>query len=220
MIKVVLFDLDGTLLNRHSSLIQFINAQYERFYKYFSHISIDQYCTRFIELDKRGYVWKDQVYKQLIKELDIKGVNYEDLLKDYIENFQHFCEPFPNHYDMLDELKQKSYKLGLITNGNEKFQMDNVKALGLESYFPIILVSEREGISKPNPILFHRALTFFDVLPEEAVYIGDHPENDYNGAKNAGMKVIWKKDTYWKDFQAEFMVDDLLEIPTIIEQFG
>ncbi|GGI13105.1 HAD family hydrolase [Gottfriedia solisilvae] len=219
MIKVVLFDLDGTLLNRQASLIQFINDQYERFKKYFSHISIDKYRTRFIELDDRGYVWKDQVYKQLIEEFDIKGVKFEDLLEDYIHNFQHFCEPFPNLFEMLHELKQKSYRLGLITNGKEQFQMDNVKVLGLESLFPIILISEKEGLSKPNPNLFHRALAFFEVLPEEAVYIGDHPENDYNGAKNAGMKVIWKKDTYWEDFFAEFMIDDLLEIPTIIEQF-
>ncbi len=219
MIKVVLFDLDGTLLNRHASLIQFINTQYKRYNKYFSHISIEKYRTRFIELDERGYVWKDQVYKQLIEEFDIKGVLSEDLLEDYIQNFHHFCEPYPNLFEMLNELKQKSLKLGLITNGKEQFQMDNVKALGLESHFPIILISEKEGISKPNPILFHRALTFFDVLPEEAIYIGDHPENDYNGAKNAGLKVIWKKDNYWKDFHAEFMVDDLLEIPSIIKQF-
>lgn len=219
MIKVVLFDLDGTLLNRQTSLIQFINAQYERYPQYFSHIELGDYRTRFIELDKRGYVWKDQVYKQLIEELDIKGVTYEELLSDYIENFKHYCEPFPKLIEMLDELKQQSFRLGLITNGKEQFQMNHVRALGLESYFSIILISEKEGIKKPNPILFHRALSFFNILPEEAVYIGDHPENDYYGAKNVGMKVIWKKDTYWNNFDAEFMVDDLLEIGSIIKQF-
>ena len=220
MIKVVLFDLDGTLLNRHASLIRFINAQYEKFYQYFSHISIDKYRTRFVELDDRGYIWKDQVYKQLIEEFEIKGVKCENLLEDYIQNFHHFCEPFPNLFEMLHKLKQKSYKLGLITNGKESFQMKNVNALGLESHFQLILISEKEGLSKPNPILFQRALTFFNVLAGEAVYIGDHPENDYHGAKNAGLKVIWKEDTYWKDFHAEFLVEDLLEIPSIIEQFS
>ncbi|MEH6940177.1 HAD-IA family hydrolase [Bacillus sp. JJ664] len=219
MIKVVLFDLDGTLLNRHASLIRFINAQYKRFTKYFSHISIDTYRTKFIELDDRGYVWKDQVYKQLIEEFEIKGVKCEELLEDYIQNFHLFCVPFPNLYDMLHELKQKSFKLGLITNGKEQFQMNIVNKLGLESHFSLILISEKEGISKPNPLLFHRALTFFDVHPDEAIYIGDHPENDYNGAKDIGMKVIWKKDIYWNDFQPEFLIDDLLEIPSIIEQF-
>jgi len=219
LIKVVLFDLDGTLLNRHASLIRFINDQYERYSKYFFHVSIDTYRTRFMELDERGYVWKDQVYKQLIVEFEIKGVKSEELLEDYILNFHHFCEPFPNLICMLEKLKQKSYKLGLITNGKEQFQMNNLKSLGLESYFSLILISEKEGLSKPNPLLFHRALTFFEVLPEEAIYIGDHPENDYRGAQNIGMKVIWKKDTYWKDFQPEFLIDDLLEIPPIIEQF-
>ena len=219
MIKVVLFDLDGTLLNRQASLTRFINDQYERFSKYFFHVSIDTYRTRFMELDERGYVWKDQVYKKLIEEFEIKGVKSEELLEDYILNFHHFCEPFPNLFSMLEKLKQKSYKLGLITNGKEQFQMNNLKSLGLESYFSLILISEKEGLSKPNPLLFHRALTFFEVLPEEAIYIGDHPENDYRGAQNIGLKVIWKKDTYWKDFQPEFLIDDILEIPTIIEQF-
>lgn len=63
MIKAVIFDLDGTLLNRDESVKKFIDNQYERLNKRVNHIPKDEYITRFIELDNRGYVWKDKVYQ-------------------------------------------------------------------------------------------------------------------------------------------------------------
>ena len=41
--------------------------------------------------------------------------------------------------------------------------------------------------------------------------------NDVLAAKHVGMKGIWKKDVQWEDFQAEYVIDDLMEIPTIID---
>lgn len=51
---------------------------------------------------------------------------------------------------MLEELKSSNFLLGIITNGYGQFQMDNIKALGIEQYFDVILVSEWE---KKNLIL-------------------------------------------------------------------
>lgn len=62
MLKAVLFDLDGTLLNREASLKAFIDDQYDRF-DALKAVSKERYCTRFIELDNYGYVWKDRVYQ-------------------------------------------------------------------------------------------------------------------------------------------------------------
>ena len=69
--KAVLFDLDGTLLDRDASLQQFVAAQYQRFQMYLRHIPEDEYLFTFIELDCRGHVWKDKVYQQLINEYSI-----------------------------------------------------------------------------------------------------------------------------------------------------
>jgi len=60
MVKAALFDLDGTLLNRDASVQRFIENQYERLHKSLHHIPKQQYTSRFIELDCRGYVWKDK----------------------------------------------------------------------------------------------------------------------------------------------------------------
>ncbi|BAC12888.1 HAD family hydrolase [Oceanobacillus iheyensis] len=217
MIKAVLFDLDGTLLNRDESIKGFVNHQYERLKKWVGHIPKDKYITRFLELDKRGYVWKDKVYQQLIQEFDISKMTLEDLLQDYISEFRFNCVPFDNLIQMLEDLKSKNVLLGMITNGYGQFQMDNIKALGIERYFDVILVSEWEGIKKPDPEIFKKALEKLDVPPEQSIFVGDHPKNDVKAAQSIGMKGIWKKDLQWNDVEADFTVNDLMALPLIVK---
>jgi len=218
MFKAVLFDLDGTLLNRDQSVELFINQQYERLYALLSYIPKEQYVSRFIELDNRGYVWKDKVYQQLISEFNIPSVTWEELLQDYIDNFKYHCVGFPHLREMLEELKNNKIALGMITNGYGQFQMDNIKALDIEKYFDVILVSEWEGIKKPNPQIFMNALEKLNVEPSESVFIGDHPENDVKAGQNVGMKGILKKDNQWTDIEADAIIDDYLELPLILKK--
>jgi putative hydrolase of the HAD superfamily len=217
MIKAVIFDLDGTLLNRDESVKRFINNQYERLNQWVSHIPKEKYTIRFIELDNRGYVWKDQVYQQLTQELNITGITSEDLLQDYISEFKNNCVPFANLTQMLEQLKSSNLLLGMITNGFGQFQMDNIKALGIEKHFNVILVSEWEGIKKPDPQIFKRALEKLNVSPKQSIFVGDHPKNDVKAAQNVGMKGIWKKDFQWENVEADFIIDDLAELPLFIE---
>ena len=217
MIKAVLFDLDGTLLNRDESVKEFISRQYERLVDLLDHIPKTEYVARFIELDNRGYVWKDKVYQQLVDEFMIAGITWEKLLQDYMNEFKNHCVPFPDLVGMLEELKTNNLLLGMITNGRGQFQMDNIEALEIKKYFEVILISEWEEIKKPDPQIFKRALEQMNVLPHECVFVGDHPDNDVKAAQNVGMKGIWKKDWQWKNVDADFIVDDLGELPKIIE---
>jgi putative hydrolase of the HAD superfamily len=216
MIKAVIFDLDGTLLNRDESVKLFIERQYNRLNKIVGHIPKEKYTTRFIELDNRGYVWKDKVYQQLVDEFAIAEITWEELLQDYISEFKDSCIPFPNLTRMLEELKSNDLLLGMITNGYGQFQMENIKALGIEKYFDVILVSEWEGMKKPDPRIFNKALEKLNVSPNESIFMGDHPENDVNGAKKVGIKGLWKKDFQWNNVEADYIVDGLLELLSII----
>ncbi|MCM3115728.1 HAD family hydrolase [Neobacillus sp. MER 74] len=220
MIKAVLFDLDGTLLNRDESLKRFIDIQYERLNQWVSHIPKEKYISRFIELDKRGYVWKDKVYQQLTQEFHISEITWKDLLQDYISEFKYTCVPFANLTQMLEELKSRDLLLGMITNGYGQFQMDNIIALGIEKHFDVILVSEWEGIKKPDPQIFKKALKHLKVSPKHSIFVGDHPENDVKAAQNIGMKGIWKKDFQWDNVEADSIVNDLSELPLIIENLS
>ena len=220
MIKAVIFDLDGTLLNRDESVKMFIETQYDRLNELVGHIPKENFVRRFIELDDRGYVWKDKVYQQLVNEFGISDITWEDLLQDYLSQFKNNCISFPNLNSMLDELRTNNFVLGLITNGKGQFQMDNIKAMGIEEYFDIILISEWEGIKKPDPQIFMRALNQLNVTSNESLFVGDHPDNDIKAAQNVGMKGIWKKDFQWNDVEADFIVDDLGELPLIIENLS
>jgi putative hydrolase of the HAD superfamily len=220
LIKAVIFDLDGTLLNRDESVKKFIDKQYERLNKWVGHIPKEKYTTRFIELENRGYVWKDKVYQQLVDELDITGITWGGLLQDYISQFKNSCVPFPNLLSMLEELRSNNLILGMITNGPGDFQKGSIHSLGIGSYFDKILISELEGIKKPDPQIFKRALEQLNVSSNESIFVGDHPENDVKAARNIGMKGIWKKDFQWDNIEADFIVDDLAEIPLILEKLS
>lgn len=220
MIKSIIFDLDGTLLDRNSSLYQFIVDQYERIIKGSKDINKDHYINRFIELDNRGYVWKDKVYQELIQEFEL-SLDWNELLTDYINGFCKHAIPFPNTHEILRNLKKQGYKLGMITNGFGDFQSSNIQALGIQEYFDVILISEKEGLRKPDPAIFLRAADLMHVLPEECVYVGDHPNNDVTASRNMGMKGIWKEDTFYNDaFEYDGVVRDLLEIELMIEQWN
>ncbi|QOR67058.1 HAD-IA family hydrolase [Cytobacillus suaedae] len=216
MIKAVLFDLDGTLLDRDASVKKFIDGQYDRLIDHVGHIAKDDYISRFIELDARGYVWKDKVYQQMVEECNITNLEWTDLLKDYIEQFKFHCVPFPNLLRMLDSLKEKSLKLGIITNGRGQFQLDNIKALGIEDYFDTILVSEWEGMKKPNVEIFRKALRNLEVDASQAMFIGDHPDNDVKASMAAGLVGVWKRDKQWEEVEADFVVEDLMEVIDIL----
>ncbi|WP_035430709.1 HAD family hydrolase [Bacillus sp. UNC322MFChir4.1] len=220
MIKAVIFDLDGTLLDRDHSLNLFIRDQYKRYINELNHITEEQYVTRFIELDNKGYVWKDKVYEQLLREYAISSLTWEQLLEDYINNFQYHCTPFPHMENVLQELKNRGLLLGMITNGFTEFQLLNIHALNIEKHMDTILVSEQEGIKKPQADIFLRAIERLGVKPEESIFIGDHPENDVIAARNVGMHAIWKKDTFWgQPFTDEHVIEELQELLHVVNTF-
>lgn len=220
MINTVIFDLDGTLLDRHTSLVDFVNDQYERMISDLNLVSQETFCNRFIELDQRGYVWKDKVYQELIKEFELP-FEWEHLLADYNRSFSSFATPFPNAIELLESLMNKGFKLGMITNGLGDFQTSNIQALGIEKYFDVILISEIEGLRKPDPAIFMRASDRLNADPMECVYVGDHPINDVTASRAVGMKGIWKEDKYYSDpFEYDASVQDLKEIEFIIDQWN
>ncbi|MCU5341936.1 HAD-IA family hydrolase [Bacillus cereus] len=217
MIRAVFFDLDGTLLDRRQSLEQFIHNQYNRFASHLMNIERSEYCSRFLELDNNGYTWKDKVYATLLSEYNITTLTQEQLLQDYITNFQHHCIPFHNMHELLQRLTQQNIKIGIITNGFTDFQTNNLLALNIHTYTNTILVSEAEGIKKPHPEIFERALQKLDVKAAECLYVGDHPENDVLGSEQAGILGVWKRDSFWGEFEHSRVVDDLLEVLSFLE---
>ncbi|MCT2534239.1 HAD family hydrolase [Aquibacillus koreensis] len=217
MIQSVLFDLDGTLLDRDSSVLHFIHNQYDRLYQHFPHVQKESFTQRFVKLDDGGYVWKDKVYQQLAQEFSITSISWNEFLHDYLQHFKFSCKGFDGLHKMLSELLRRDIKMGIITNGFTDFQLGNIEALDITSYFQSILVSEQEGVRKPEPAIFKRALSRMQTDPSQSVFVGDHPVNDIKAAKDLGMTSVWVNNKHFSEIaEADYTIDNLLELPSLI----
>lgn len=211
----VLFDLDGTLYSRDELIRRLIEDQYREFRRELSHIRADDYVKRVIELDAHGYEPKEQVYQQIADEFHLPPGSSASLLAHFWDTYDSYCHLPEDSLLTLQTLRAREIKLALVTNGQTARQNRKIDALGIRDYFAAIVVSEAEGIKKPAAEIFHRALRRCGASAESAVFVGDHPVADIDGARNAGLSAVWKKVSYWNMTRADVRtVEQLSEILT------
>ena len=188
MIKAILFDLDDTLLDRTTSLGEFVKEHYLRFK--LDHVAYETYHRRFMELDQRGYAAKPQVFQALIADFAIPA-SVEVLLADFQRGAWNSCTLLPDAAAVLTELRARGYKLSVITNGEDWSQMRKLRVTGLLPLLDLIVISGNEQIKKPDRLIFTRAAERLAVRPDECAFVGDHARNDIYGAGAVGMKTVW-----------------------------
>lgn len=93
--------------------------------------------------------------------------------------------PFEDVVPTLERL-QGRVMLGSISNG-----VADLHAIGIAHYFQTSVAAYRIGCAKPDAAIFHAACKALDVAPEEALYIGDDPLLDVEGAQKAGLRAAW-----------------------------
>jgi len=218
-VKAVLFDLDNTLIVRGKMIAQVAHALIR---DYFTDRA-DEYCflkDAFCACFESGYIKNEDCYKNFIAR-----VNWENA-PDYWTFFKYwsFYYPFsatlmPDAVDLVQRLKAKGYKVGIITNGPIPMQNAKIDAARLRHLFDLIVISGAVGIQKPDPEIFRLAAKQLGCEPETCLYIGDHPRNDIFGAKNAGMKTAWLRGfEVWDDQydRADVEIDGLAELMKLL----
>lgn len=98
--------------------------------------------------------------------------------------------PVEGANELLKELSKK-YLIGVLTNGFTEVQYRKLRATGLDRYIQRMVISDEIGIQKPDPRLFRYAEQETGATPETTIMIGDNPDNDIQGALNAGWKAIY-----------------------------
>ena len=96
---------------------------------------------------------------------------------------------FPEVFDALAYLDDRQYRLGILSNWDERLP-SLLHSLGLASHFEEITYSAAVGVAKPNPLIFRYVLERFRVEPDVAMHIGDSAKEDVEGALAAGVEAV------------------------------
>ena len=202
--KDLFFDLDHTLWDFETNSKETIQELYTKYdlaelgiidfdgfystYSAHNHRLWDRYTKGFIKQEELR--WK-RVYLSL---LDFKVAN-EKLAKEmsqtYLEILPNKTHLFPYTIEILDYLKQKEYKMHLITNGFESVQFKKIKNSGIADYFIEVITSEASNSLKPHKDIFEYALRNTNAMVAESIMIGDNESADIQGGINIGMDTIF-----------------------------
>ncbi len=106
----------------------------------------------------------------------------------------HFRDPaswaiYPDVESSLDRLAAAGLRLAVVSNWDSHLPA-LLSAHDLAPRFDAVLVSAVEKTGKPDPEIFRRACARLDVLPAEALHVGDSPREDYEGARGAGLEAL------------------------------
>ena len=168
----MLFDLDGTLLDRRRSFEHFIRDQWKRFFSSTQTVDLEPYVETLIELDRDGYTPRKELFTGMTAQFGLPAHLAERLLMDFRAGFPRACLLFPDAIQTLSSLRAIGLKLGLITNGSVQMQSSKLQCLALASVFDAVLISDAIGCRKPDIQIFRRALEQLSVKPGEARFRG------------------------------------------------
>jgi len=215
MIKVVIFDFDGTLFDTKYDLARSVN------------ILLKEYCLNELPVE--------EIYKNIGNGADIlllKSFNFYNLMppENSIERFLDIYDkeklkntkPFDGIVNVLEKLYRKKI-LYIITNKDEKNSLEILTYFNLEKYFKRVIGRDTFGIKKPDSRLIEIVKNFENVNNDEIVIIGDS-EIDLTFGKNNNIKVIlvtWggmSDIEYLKSLKPDYVVDHPYEIIELISK--
>lgn len=109
----------------------------------------------------------------------------------YRQAYDAVRRPVPGVVALIDALRARSAKIGIVSNGLLFEQEEKLRLCGLKGKTDAIVTADQQGLKKPHKAIFEHALNVLGVKPTEAVMIGDSWQHDVLGARNAGIAAIW-----------------------------
>jgi len=191
--KAILFDFGGTL---DSNGIHWR----DRFYAIYSESGVSPSRSEF---DKAYYDADDNLHiRHRLEGLDLTGtltcqisdvlrtLGAPDRLEKIRDRFISDSRKFLSANRVLLEKLKKRAKLAVVSNfyGNLESVLEGE---GIRDLFEFVADSGREGVVKPSPLIFRRALDAVSVKPSQALMVGDSLERDMRGAESLGMPHAW-----------------------------
>ncbi|MBO5746118.1 MAG: HAD family hydrolase [Clostridia bacterium] len=189
MVKAVIFDLDGTLLNTYEDLANAVNyALHENGfpehdaekYKIFAGNGTDMMITRALPEGERN----DETLQKVRK-----------LYFEYYNAHSGECtRPYDGIVEMLSELKACGLKLAVVSNKIDFMTRAVVKEYFGDGMFDFVTGQCDGIIPKPDPSMVLKVMKEFDVLPSECIFVGDSgvdAETGVNAKVLLTVGVLW-----------------------------
>ncbi|EIW6612807.1 pyrophosphatase PpaX [Clostridium perfringens] len=213
MIKAVLFDLDGTLINTNDLILKSFKHTFKTI--------LDLEPTE--EEITMNY---GRPLQEIFKSYDENRI--EEMINCYrkinLELHDDECKEFADVDLMLQTLKNKGIKIGVVTSKKSDMAERGAKLMGIFKYFDTFITPEVTIRHKPEgePVL--KACENLGVSPGEALMVGDSPY-DILAGKNAGAKTCGVKYTALpieklQESKPDFYVDKPLEILELVEKLN
>ena len=211
MIKFVIFDLDGTLLNSLEDLADSCNYLLRKYgfpehpldsYRYFVGDGIHKLVERVLPEDKRQQDFVEQFFQEMVAYYDIHKADK--------------TMPYFGIVETLETLQQQGTMLAVASNKVNKAMIPL-----MEHYFPTIkftaVLGQREGIPvKPHPQIIFDILEMAKVNADECLYVGD-TDVDMDTAHRAGLKAVgalwgYRDRQELTEHQAEYIIAQPMEL--------
>lgn len=206
-VRLVLFDLDGTLLQYRPTLHEALLAYAAQAGQTFEEATrqeglhwIQAYWADIeqVRYDRERLTEEEAFWANFIRQYLVALWLPEALLDSVTDainrRFQQDFAPesylAPGTREMLWRLRTLSLMTGLISNRDEPLTGIAIE-LGLIESFDFTLAAGQVGSKKPDPAIFHQALALAGgVSPQEAIYVGDNYYTDVIGSRRAGIRAV------------------------------
>jgi HAD superfamily hydrolase (TIGR01549 family) len=209
--KLILFDLDGTLIQSTDIILSVFEQMIS---KYFPKVELEQKTlTSFL----------GQTLHQTFGMYTSDANLIEDIIKDYREQTElelhKGLKSYPHAKETIAYFRSKNISVGVVTSKMNKVANSHLKLVGLDHLIDHLVGHDDVINHKPHKEPIEKALAYFDVEPEDAIYVGDH-ENDIISAKNAN--VLTCAVTYSNRLsemlaeQPTYVIDDLENLKDLI----
>jgi HAD superfamily hydrolase (TIGR01549 family) len=139
----------------------------------------------------------------------------------YLRKKEHVLKPYPGIVGVLDKLREKGYKLGVLTDAPGMQAEQRLRFTGLQDYFEFVGTFHDTNVYKPGAEPFKNILKKMGVEDaREALMVGDNVYRDILGAKRLGMRTcLAKYDPFFENKGAEpdFVADTPVDIIKVVE---
>jgi putative hydrolase of the HAD superfamily len=190
--QAILFDLDETLTDRTQSIVHYAERFQRDFTTHLASTAVSMIAAAMPTADVRGYRPREEILRDFAQRLPWRTVPEVSRLR------MHWDTCFPLSVvartglkETLSALRARGIHLGIVTNGEVRFQEPKIKQLSIGRYLSTVVISEAVQVQKPDPRIFAHALAEIGCAALHTWFVGDDPIDDVLGAAAVGLRPIW-----------------------------